>query len=152
MAHIQWDDQLNTGIQVIDSQHRRIVEYINSLYDASLTRNRNDVEQVLQNLVDYTLSHFAFEESLMEEAGYPFINGHKRVHELFVKRINNFQQRFKIGDDITDELLAALKSWLINHIKSDDNDYTQTVLTNMNYVNTQQSSGWLSRSLKHFFS
>lgn len=152
MAHIQWDEQLNTGIQVIDSQHRRIVEYINSLYDASLTHNRNDVEQVLQNLVDYTLSHFAFEESLMEEAGYPFINGHKRVHELFVKRINNFQQRFKIGDDITDELLAALKSWLINHIKSDDNDYTETVLTNMNYVNTQQNSGWLSRSLKHFFS
>ncbi len=152
MAHIQWDEQLNTGIQVIDSQHRRIVEYINSLYDASLTHNRTDVEQVLQNLVDYTLSHFAFEESLMEEAGYPFINGHKRVHELFVKRINNFQQRFKIGDDITDELLAALKSWLINHIKSDDNDYTDTVLTNMNYVNTQQNSGWLSRSLKHFFS
>lgn len=152
MAHIQWDEQLNTGIQVIDSQHRRIVEYINSLYDASLSHNRSDVEQVLQNLVDYTLSHFAFEESLMEEAGYPFINGHKRVHELFVKRINNFQQRFKIGDDITDELLAALKSWLINHIKSDDNDYTETVLTNMNYVNTQQNSGWLSRSLKHFFS
>ena len=151
MAHIQWDEQLNTGIQVIDSQHRRIVEYINSLYDASLSHNRNDVEQVLQNLVDYTLSHFAFEESLMEEANYPFINGHKRVHELFVKRINNFQQRFKIGDDITDELLAALKSWLINHIKTDDDDYTETVLSNMNYVNTQQNSGWLSRSLKHFF-
>ncbi len=28
MAHIQWTNNLNTDIQVIDNQHLRIVEYI----------------------------------------------------------------------------------------------------------------------------
>ena len=31
---IIWNDTLNTGIGVIDSQHRRIVAYINALVDA----------------------------------------------------------------------------------------------------------------------
>jgi len=66
--HIEWTEDLNTGIQVIDSQHHRIVQYINKLYDIQNTHDRKQVEQVLDELVDYTLSHFAFEESLMEAA------------------------------------------------------------------------------------
>ena len=146
MAHIQWTDDLNTDIQVIDSQHHRIVDYINTLDDIKDTHDRDQVEKVLNELVDYTLSHFAFEESLMEDAGYPFINGHKRVHELFVKRVGDFQQRFKMGEDIAEELLAVLKSWLINHIRSDDNDYAATVRANMDNVNaSKKSEGWLKK-------
>jgi hemerythrin len=151
MAHIQWTDDLNTDIQVIDSQHLRIVEYINCLDDIKDSHDRDEVGRILGELVDYTLSHFAFEESLMVDANYPFINGHKMVHKLFVKRVGDFQQRFKIGEDITDELLIALKSWLINHIKSDDNDYAATVRANMKNINTTKDSGWLSRSVKKFF-
>jgi len=151
MAHIVWTDDLNTDIEVIDSQHHRIVEYINNLDDIRDTHDRDQVEKVLGELVDYTLSHFAFEESLMEDANYPFINGHKRVHILFVKRVGDFQQRFKMGEDITVELLSVLKSWLINHIKSDDNDYAKTVKANMVNVNISQGGGWLARSVKKFF-
>jgi len=151
MAHIEWTDDLNTDIQVIDSQHLRIVEYINALDDIKKSHDRDEVGRVLNELVDYTLSHFAFEESLMEDAGYPFINGHKMVHELFVKRVGDFQQRFKMGEDIAEELLSVLKSWLINHIKSDDNDYADTVRHNMKNINTTKDDSWLSRSVKKFF-
>ena len=151
MSHIEWNDDLNTDIQVIDSQHKRIVEYINALDDIKESHDRNEVERILGELVDYTLSHFAFEESLMEDAGYPFINGHKMVHELFVKRVGDFQTRFKMGEDIAEELLTVLKSWLINHIKSDDNDYAATVRANMDNINATKEAGWLSRSVKKFF-
>jgi len=151
MSHIEWNDDLNTDIQVIDSQHKRIVEYINALDDIKESHDRKEVERILGELVDYTLSHFAFEESLMQDAGYPFINGHKMVHELFVKRVGDFQTRFKMGEDITEELLTVLKSWLINHIKSDDNDYAETVRANMDNINATKESGWLSRSVKKFF-
>jgi len=151
MSHIKWTDDLNTDIQVIDSQHHRIVDYINNLYDVRKSHDRDEVGKVLNELVDYTLSHFAFEESLLEDAKYPFINGHKRVHALFIKRVGAFQQRFQIGEDITDELLAVLKSWLINHIRSDDNDYAAIVRANMNDVNISKDKGWISRSVKKFF-
>jgi hemerythrin len=151
MAHIQWSDDLNTNIAVIDSQHKRIVSYINSLEDVNGKNDRAIEEQVLNELVDYTLSHFAFEESLMEDAGYGFINGHKRVHQLFVKRVNDFMQRFKMGEDITDELLIVLKAWLINHIKSDDNDYADIVRKNLGNMEARNGGGWLSKSVKKFF-
>ncbi len=149
MTHIQWTSDLDTHIPVIDKQHHRIVEYINNIYDISETHDREEVGRVINELVDYTLSHFAFEESMMEEANYPFLNGHKKVHEMFTRRVADFQQRFNMGEDITDELLTVLRSWLINHIKSDDNDYAASVRANMQNVGGNE--GWVSRSLRKFF-
>ncbi len=151
MTHLKWTDDLNTNIQIIDNQHRRIVDYINALDDVSDSHDRGQVEKVLAELVDYTLSHFTFEESLMEEAEYCFIKGHKQVHNLFVKRVGDFQQRFKMGEDVTDELLTTLKSWLINHIRSDDNDYVDVVRSSMHNINETKGGGWLKRSVKKFF-
>jgi hemerythrin len=145
MAHIEWTNDLDTGIDVIDNQHKRIVEYINKLDDTRQTHDLEEVGKVLDELVDYTLSHFTFEESLMEEAGYPFINAHKRVHELFVRRVSDYLQRFKMGEDISEELLNTLKAWLINHIRNDDNDYSESVRENMNIVSSKKSGGLLKR-------
>ncbi|ACR13937.1 bacteriohemerythrin [Teredinibacter turnerae] len=128
---ITWNSELELGIPVIDSQHRRIVEYINAVYHARNTHSLEEIVEVLDELVDYTLSHFAFEENLMEEAGYPFLNAHKKVHRLFARRVGSFQQRVKTGEDITEELLHVLKAWLINHIKCDDRDYSEVVRANM---------------------
>lgn len=145
MAHIEWTSDLETGIQVIDKQHQRIVDYINKLHHSQQHHSREEVGDVLDELVDYTLSHFAFEESLMEEAGYPFINAHKKVHQLFVKRVADYQQRFKMGEDIADELLHTLRAWLINHIRNDDQDYTEDVRNNMANVSTRKTGGWLKK-------
>jgi hemerythrin len=145
MTHIVWSSDLDTGIGVIDNQHKRIVEYINQLDDISKTRDNSQVATVLDELVDYTLSHFTFEESLMEEAGYPFIKAHKKVHELFAKRIDNYVQRFRMDEDITEELIHTLKAWLINHIRNDDNDYSEIVRTNMHTIDTRKKEGWLKK-------
>ena len=145
MAHLDWTSDLETGIQVIDKQHQRIVDYINKLHHAQQFHSREEVGTVLDELVDYTLSHFAFEESLMEEAGYPFINAHKKVHQLFVRRVADYQQRFKMGEDIADELLNTLRAWLINHIRNDDQDYSEDVRHNMENVSAKKTGGWLKR-------
>ena len=129
---IHWEAALEIGIPVIDGQHQRIVEYINQLEHAQQHHSREEVAEVLDELVDYTLSHFAFEESLIEDAGYAFVNPHKKVHALFTKRISDYQQRFKLGEDITEELLHTLTAWLINHIKNDDRDYAGSVKASMN--------------------
>ena len=145
MTQLNWTSDLETGIQVIDKQHQRIVDYINKLQHAQQFHSREEVGTVLDELVDYTLSHFAFEESLMEEAGYPFINAHKKVHQLFVRRVADYQQRFKMGEDIADELLNTLRAWLINHIKNDDQDYSEDVRNNMENVSSKKTGGWLKK-------
>jgi hemerythrin len=120
-----------TGIDVIDMQHMRIVDYINDLEKANKKGDRHGIQGVLEALVDYTLSHFAFEESLQEEAGYKYCKPHRRVHELFIRRINEYFSRFKAGENVAEELHKTLSAWLVNHIKRDDADYVGAVKANM---------------------
>ncbi len=128
MAKFVWSDQLNVGIEVIDQQHRRIVEYINQLDDArSNGYSREEIGYLINDLVDYTISHFGFEESLQEEANYPFSKSHKKVHDLFAQRVSDFQTRFNKGEDVSKALNSLLVTWLFNHIKRDDADYVESV-------------------------
>ena len=64
MTYLEWSDDLDTGIAVIDDQHKRIVAMINQLDDAQRTANKVKVGTVIDELIDYTVSHFAFEEAM----------------------------------------------------------------------------------------
>jgi len=129
MAILQWVPELDTGIAEIDAQHRRIVDYINRLYELRDTPNRAALGDVIAEMVDYTVSHFAFEEGVMESAGYMFSGPHKRVHELFTRKVGEFQARFNAGEDVTAELHGMLSRWLFNHIRSEDHGYVDAVKT-----------------------
>jgi hemerythrin len=147
---ITWSQDLDTGIDVIDQQHRRIVDFINDLEAAQVMKDKNKIKEVINDCVDYTLSHFAFEESLQEEAGYQYCKPHKKVHELFTRKVAEYQDRMLLGDDISEELHAMLARWLVNHIKRDDADYVAAVKANMQGVikekeEKQETVGWFRR-------
>ena len=122
-----WTDSLNMGIGVIDGQHQRIVAYLNALEQARLAKDKTGVGQTIEQLIDYTQSHFGFEEALMADAGYKFLKPHQRVHELFIRRVNDFTVRAAKGEDIAEELQSMLSTWLLNHIAHEDRDYAAAV-------------------------
>ncbi len=128
---LAWTADLDTGIDVIDQQHRRIVDFVNDLEAAQVLGDQKKIKGVVDDCVDYTLSHFAFEESLQEEAGYPYCKPHKKVHQLFARKVSEYQQRMELGDDVGAELHNMLSRWLVNHIKHDDADYVSSVRANM---------------------
>ncbi|MDD4929138.1 MAG: bacteriohemerythrin [Gallionella sp.] len=147
MASLVWSRDLNTGIEVIDKQHQRIVKYINELDDArSSGRKMEELGRIIDEMVEYTLSHFSFEESMIEEAQYPFIKAHKRVHETFTIKVSGLQHRFAQGEDVSEELHKMLFSWLYNHIKRDDADYVEFVAQNVQQANfIAKKKGFFSR-------
>ena len=131
MEIIQWSPTLETGIDVIDQQHKRIVDYINALRIAQGKGDRGAVAKTIDDVIDYTQSHFGFEEALMEDAGYPLLNAHKRVHELFIRRVAVLHQRFKSGEDIAQDLHNVLARWLITHIQTEDRHHVGAVKEKM---------------------
>jgi hemerythrin len=147
MSYFVWDESLNTGIPVIDSQHRRIVDYINQLQDAISTHDEGVVQEILDDLVEYTVSHFSFEEHLQEQAQYANFEAHKKTHEKFTARINDYQERFHAGEDIAETLLSDLRDWLIKHIKQDDADYVGVAKAKMDTFD----QGWMSKTLSKVF-
>lgn len=128
---MKWLPEYNTGIEVIDDQHKRILDYINDLQNVDVVSDRAQIKEILDNIIDYTQSHFTFEESLQEEANYKYRVPHKRVHDLFIKRIEGYRQDFQDGKSIENEFSEVLAKWLINHIQHDDADYVGAVKHNM---------------------
>jgi len=151
ISKVTWSEELEIGINVIDNQHRRIVDYINVLADLGEDAPRAQVAELIDSLVDYTYSHFAFEEALMEEAGYEYLTVHQRTHEAFNQRVQDLHQRFQTGEQIGSEIGQLLQTWLINHIMDDDRSYAPVVKREMPVVEAHDSGNWLSRTLHRFF-
>ena len=143
---------MNTGIDLIDNQHKRIVDYINQLENAVRQKDSHSVGIVLDELADYCLAHFGFEESLQEKAGYALAKPHKLIHETFAKRLARYQERYDAGEDVAKQLHDMLRIWLVQHIKRDDMAYVSVVKGRIDRVSGDKNDGdWLSRSVKGFF-
>ena len=128
MESLQWNEVLATGIEEIDDQHKRLLEIINQLRVAAGQGARRDASaEALQQVLDYTIYHFDYEEKLLEKAGYELLPLHKRTHELFIRRIPDFQKRHAAGEDVLQEVHDMLARWLVHHIQNDDRGYAPTV-------------------------
>jgi len=145
MALMTWDSSLDTGIPTIDKQHKQIVSFINDLHEAASKEDKQMVEDVLEGLINYTTSHFAFEEDLCEQYNYPNLEAHKKEHRDFVTRINKHQARHKQGANVARALSVELQLWLSKHIKEEDGDYVSSI-----DIKTQSPSA-LSSMLKKYF-
>ena len=80
----QFDSKYLVGIDRVDREHRQLFEIAARVYD-SLGASDEAAEAITDaaviELLDYTVTHFASEESLMEEAGYPELESHRRQHQ-----------------------------------------------------------------------
>ena len=67
---MEWNESYNIGIEVIDHQHRQILDYINTLEQVKNTGKRDKIKEIQDDLIDYTQSHFSFEENLLQQVNY----------------------------------------------------------------------------------
>ncbi len=130
MSMIAWSDDYSVGIQEIDEQHKVLVGIINELYDALATKQHRDkVAHVLDELVEYTIVHFAVEETLMRIFHYEGYESHKAIHDSITGKVKAFQAQFNNGEAHVDmDLLIFLKDWLTEHIQKVDQQYTEHFL------------------------
>ena len=78
-----FDDSLITGNEMIDTQHKELIDRINKLLILCENEKpaKREAVETLDYLADYTEFHFGEEEKLQEEIGYPGIAEHKKKHE-----------------------------------------------------------------------
>lgn len=159
MAHLSWQKSYDTGIHEIDIQHRELLNYVNQLDDARKLNNRAEVKDVIEGMADYTISHFSFEEALMEQVSYSYVGPHKHIHKTLVDKVGKFTERFEAGEDIAEEFHGLLRRWLINHIQRDDAAYVKAVKAHLGELenkdaeenNKEEKTSWISRTVKKFF-
>jgi hemerythrin len=119
-----WTDDLATGNEAIDTQHKQLFKAINDLIDACFTgAGHEKLDPTVQFLVDYTEKHFADEEKLQQQCGYPEYSQHKKLHEGFDRTVVEIAEQLKKEGPtpaLVRKVNSSLGGWLIHHIKDED--------------------------------
>ncbi|WP_375752735.1 bacteriohemerythrin [Vibrio sp. HN007] len=122
----EWDSSYSVGIQEIDRQHRSLMTLANEYHRTQITKSaRGAIARVMEGVIEYTKSHFQYEESLMKKYGYPDLEPHKAKHRKLEAEAQSFKDRFDRGEDLGEEFSKFLEGWLLNHIKKADQEYSE---------------------------
>ena len=121
---LQWQDSFNTGVTLMDQQHRRLLELINELFQCMKDGgDRMVLGDVVDELVNYTVTHFRAEEDVMHRYNYPDLKEHKKIHKNFIEQVGGYVEKIKAGDRLPPaDVYRFLKDWLVNHIEKQDRD------------------------------
>jgi hemerythrin len=124
MALLSWADELSVGVTEIDEQHKKLIDMTNSLHDAMRQgHGRDAIGSIVKGLVEYTVTHFAYEEGEFEKTGFPGLGAHKAEHASFVEKVGAFVEEFQAGKiGLSVEVLNFLSSWLVEHIQGSDKE------------------------------
>ncbi len=123
MALIQWSEQLSVHIVECDEDHQQLISILNNLWEASEERRGHEViDRILGELIDYTRTHFAREEELLERWNYPGTVKHKEAHRKLIAMAGELQAKFRDqqSESVADEIFEFLRDWLVRHILGDD--------------------------------
>lgn len=122
---VTWNETWMIGVYQLDAQHKNLIEILNRLHDAmSRGQGKEILKSTLESLVSYTKAHFATEEMLMKQSGYPDLEAHKREHQALTAKVLEFQGNFEAGRiGLGVEVMHFLGSWLQGHIRGTDKKY-----------------------------
>ncbi len=126
MALFEWNDSMSIGIDIIDKDHKVLVNLLNLLHDAVADgQGKETTGSVLNSLSDYTEYHFSREEVMLRACNYPDLERHIKAHDSLKARVNEVRRDYEQGDsaDIDHYVLEFLKDWLQAHIIGRDKLY-----------------------------
>jgi hemerythrin-like metal-binding protein len=125
MKKIIWTDDFSVGVNSIDEQHKKIIELINTLINLkNESVESQKIYNVLQEMMLYAQKHLDYEESMLEEHGYPNLMQHASVHVKYIKRVSELSFAIMAQDNQAPEkLLLFLQDWWVHHILYDDMQY-----------------------------
>ena len=118
---VLWSDSLVSGIDVLDEDHKTLVDMINRCADDNeQARDNSNTSSILHDLVEYVDYHFKREEMIMDMCGFSDTEKHKKMHNVLNDNVSEYVQQFGNGTLPRDALCKALKKWLVNHIVGHD--------------------------------
>lgn len=122
--YTKFDRNLITGNASIDEHCKDFIERVNDLFHCCENGSgASSSVTMLHYLSTYLDSHFAREEALHQEIGYPGHLNHKRKHEEFRKKIDTLHEML-VNNGPTETFINEVKhhvsDWVHGHIKCFD--------------------------------
>jgi hemerythrin len=130
---LAFDPALELGHPLIDAQHRTLFARAGAVVEAIRAgQGAGEVKETLRFLTDYVEEHFAAEEGLMREAGYPGADRHAEIHRRIERRLVEIATAWH-AHGATPGLLADVEAmmsgWVTIHISEKDRDVAEFLRT-----------------------
>lgn len=126
MDALLWSSRFVTGLELVDEQHHRLLDLINTFGELCAnhaTVPREQLGAIDAELAAYAATHFADEERLMSEEGLDprFLAMHQRLHGQFLRDVQHMRAAgFIDSPETARSLLKFLLHWLAFHILGSD--------------------------------
>lgn len=118
-----WREELSVGVDIIDHDHKEILDLIARLWRIHGTDSAGDaaVRDALETIAAYSERHFEREETMLEAVGYPFLEQHRLRHQTFRAFVeSNAPGALSVE---AGALFSYLVDWWVGHIATDDKFY-----------------------------
>jgi hemerythrin len=125
-ALIVWEDKYLVHCELIDEQHKGLVDMTNELLRGCKAENgKADVIfiKTVRKAAEYAQTHFSTEEKYMLQVNYPDFEAHKKEHESFVAEVVAQIKAFEENRNDPCVFAGFLKDWLLTHIAVSDQKY-----------------------------
>jgi len=143
MQYIPWENAYALDLPEIDAQHKELLVVMNTLWECVVrSAPQEELNAVLDQLKDYTRSHFVAEETLMRIQEYPKVEDHLAQHQEFIDQLTSARDKIAANPAKALELLSFLKDWLVMHIDRSDRHYAEY------FAKNKPSGGLFSRLFK----
>ncbi|MDR1510653.1 MAG: hemerythrin family protein [Synergistaceae bacterium] len=118
-----WSKSLETGINLIDEQHKELFRQVDILLDQS---NENRHKEALIFLDKYIQKHFSDEQKMQADSKYPKTVQHKKFHDDYVIVFRKLKEKYlKEGPSPANnmEINKTVVGWLKDHILVHDREF-----------------------------
>ncbi len=130
---IQWEKNFEIGVNLIDKEHKEIIEKYEKLYVMMREgRGHKYYTELLSFLNDYVNTHFTHEEMLHVESNYDLRLEHVKIHNEFkasVKRLYELGRDKETTDLDLIKINLFIRNWLVHHILIEDGKFGEFLET-----------------------
>ena len=124
-----WKDMYSVNVTEIDKQHKKLFEIGGKIADLVLANDDFDhfdkILVILEELKEYTIYHFDYEEKLMERYGFKEADTHKIEHIFLIKKLQRLEKKDidSRQKEAVVELITFISDWIAGHILETDMKY-----------------------------
>jgi hemerythrin len=125
MVKVEMREAYKTGNDVIDEDHRRIIDIINEINDSIEDEQFETCKKLFDSFINVAKHHFHREEKILSEAGFPRLKEHVKYHKELLKKSDETK---RLCTDITDreqlqKCFGELVGFLIDDVVRGDMDF-----------------------------
>lgn len=118
----EFKEEFKTGIPQIDEEHKKLFEIADQIYELKNEEFMHDkydnIRAILEQLREYTDTHFTHEEEYMRSIGYKNMFMQKVQHDALRQQMAEWDLDSidENQDEAIDQMLTIVTDWLVDHI------------------------------------